>query len=129
MIFVLNLNVIKLFQNRKRQTIKGSLPFLDAIDERITNSRQFKNLTDVIKGSGYKDLALQPITIPPDCDDQLKSIFVLLGSLQCGNNNSGILNEFSALLDQLYKDKQISKLLYKSLYYKGKNALDKNLKK
>ena len=78
---------------------------------------------------GYKDIPLQPITIPPDCDYLLKRVFVLLGSLKCRNNNPGILSEFSALLDQLYKDIKISKLLYKSLYYKGKNALDKNMKK
>ena len=40
-----------------------------------------------------------------------------------------ILPEFSALLDQLYKDNKINKLLYKSLYYKGKNALYKNTAK
>ena len=67
--------------------------------------------------------------IPPDASDQLKRVFILLGSLKCGNTNTDILSEFSALLDQLYKETKISKLLYKSLYYKGKNALDKNLKK
>ena len=95
----------------------------------MKNSKKFKFLTDVIKGSGYKDIALQPIMIPPDASDQLKRVFILLGSLKCGNNNSDILSEFSALLYQLYKEKKISKLLYKSLYYKGKNALDKNLTK
>ena len=95
------------------------------------NIRKFNEyLKERIKiGLGYKDIALQPIMIPPDCDDQLKRVFILLGSLKCGNNNPDILNEFSALLDQLYKEKKISKLWYKSLYYKGKNALDKNLKK
>ena len=95
------------------------------------NIRKFNEyLKDRIKiGLGYKDIVLKPITISPDCDDQLERVFVLLGSLKCGNNNPGILSEFSALLDQLYKEKKISRLLYKSLYYKGKNALDKNMKK
>ena len=95
----------------------------------MKNSKNFKYLTDVIKGLGYKDIALQPITIPLDASDQLKRIFVLLRSLRCGNDNTDILSEFNALLDQLNKDNKINKLLYKSLYYKGKNALDKNLKK
>ena len=86
-----------------------------------------KYLKDRIKiGLGYKDIALQPIMLIPDCDDQLKRVFILLGSLKCKNNNPDILSEFSALLDQLYIKKKISKLLYKSLYYKGKNALNKN---
>ena len=57
----------------------------------------------------------------------MKRIFVLLGTLKCGNNNLNILFEFTALLDQLYINKKISKLLYKTLYYKGKNQLDQNL--
>ena len=44
--------------------------------------------------------------IPPNADDQLKQICVLLGTLKCGNNNENILAEFSALLGQLYKDKK-----------------------
>ena len=84
------------------------------------NIRKFNEyIKDRIKiGLGYKDIALLLITIPPDCDYQLKRVFVLLGSLKCGNNNPGIINKFSALLDQLYKDKKICKLLYKKLYYK-----------
>ena len=56
----------------------------------------------------------------------MKRVFILFGSLWCGNNNPDILSEFSVLLDQLYKDNKINKLLYKSFYYKGKNALDTN---
>ena len=33
---------------------------------------------------------------------------MLLGSLKCGNDNPGILNEISALLDQLYKETKIT---------------------
>ena len=65
--------------------------------------------------------------IPPNTDDQLKRIFVLLGTLKAGNTNSDILKEFTAILDELYKDKKISKLLYKTLYYKSKNLLEKNI--
>ena len=55
----------------------------------------------------------------------MKLVFILLGSIRCGNDNPDILSELSALLNQLYKDNKINKLLYKSLYYKEQNALDK----
>ena len=73
----------------------------------MNTTRKFNEyLKDRIKfGLGYKDIALQPIVIPPNADDQLKRIFVLLSTLKCGNNNENILAEFSALLDQLYKDR------------------------
>ena len=97
----------------------------------MLNLKKFKEyLKDRIKyGFGYKDIALQPIIIPPDANDQMSRVFTLLGSWKCGNNNPGILSEFNGLLDHLYKNNKINKLLFKSLYYKGKNALDKNLKK
>ena len=78
---------------------------------------------------GYKDIAFQPIMIPPDASDQIRRVFILLGSLKCGNYNTDILPEFSPLLDQLYIDNNINKLLNKSLFYKKKNAFYKNLKK
>ena len=115
-----------IFRIGKGRPSKDHYRFLEAIDERMTNSRKFKYLEKVIKGLGYNDIALQPIHILRDASDQFKRIFVLLGLLRCGNANPDILSEFSALLDQLYKDNKINKLLYKSLYYKGKNALDKN---
>ena len=95
------------------------------------NIRKFNQyLKDTIKiGLGYKDIALKSIIIPPDASDQSNRVFTLLGSLQCGNDNTDILLEFSALIDQLYKDNKINKLLYKSLYYKWKNALNKNMQK
>ena len=99
---------------------RNHINFRQSIDDKMFNLRQFKEyLKDSIKyGFGYKDIALQPIMIPPDASDQMSRVFTLLGSLQCGNNNTDILSEFSALLDQLYKDNKINKLLYKSLYYK-----------
>ena len=33
------------------------------------------------KGYSYKDLANQPIIIPPDSSDQLKKLFINIGSL------------------------------------------------
>ncbi|MCP6768820.1 hypothetical protein NL529_28655, partial [Klebsiella pneumoniae] len=67
-------------------------------------------------GLGYKDLAkAQPIYLPKDADEQLRRVFVLLGSLNAQNNNPNVLKEFTALLDQLYHDKKITKLLYKTL--------------
>ena len=81
-----------------------------------------------IGGEGYKSLALtQPIFLPSNANDQLKRLFVLLGSLSAQNNNPNLLKEFTAILDELYKNKTISKMLYKILYYKGKNLLDRNL--
>ena len=110
---------------------KNHIKFRESIDDKMFNIIKFNEyLKDRFKiGLGYKDIALQPIMIPPNASDQLKRVFILLGSLTCGNDNPNILSEFSALLDQLYKDNKINRLLYKSLYYKGKNVLDKNLKK
>ena len=73
----------------------------------MTKSRKYNEyLKIVIKGEGYNNIALHPIVIPPNADDQLKRIFVLLGTLKFNNNNENILAEFTALLDQLYKDKK-----------------------
>ena len=80
-------------------------------------------------GLGYKELALQPIIIPPNTSDQLRRVFVLLGSLKANNNNPDILKEFTALLDALYGDKKISKLLYKTLYYKCKGFVSEKTEK
>ena len=119
-------HIVRIGQNRPS---KDHYRFWDAIDERTKHSRIVKYLTDVIKEEGYKDIAVKHLIIPPDASYQLKRIFILLGSLRCGNNNPDILFEFSALLDQLYTHNKINKLLYTSLYNKGKNALDKNLRK
>ena len=109
---------------------KNHIHFTESIEHKLDTTRKFNEyLKDRIKfGLGFKDIALQPIVIPLNADDQLKRIFVLLCTLKCGNNNENILTEFTALLNQLYINKKISKLLYKTLYYKGKNQLDKNLK-
>ena len=91
------------------------------------NIRKFNEyLKDTITiGLGYKDIALKPIMVPIDTSDQMSRVFTLLKSVQCGNDNTDLLTKFSASLDQLYKDNEINKLLYKSLYYKSKNELDK----
>ena len=110
---------------------RNYINFRQSIDDKIFNHKKFKEyLKYRIKyGFGYKDIALQPIMIPPDASDQMRRVYTLLGSVKCGHNNTDILPEFSALLDQLYNDNKINKLLNKSLYYKGKNALDKNQNK
>ena len=87
-----------IFKIGKGRPSKDHYSFIDAIDNRKKSSRKFKYLKDVIKVDGYKDLALQSITIPLDASDKLKRVFVLLGLLQCGNDNTNILSEFSALL-------------------------------
>ena len=58
-----------IFRIGKIRPSKDHYYFLEAIDERITNSRKFKYITDVSKGLGYKDIALKPIIIPPDASD------------------------------------------------------------
>ena len=97
--------------------------------DKLNTNRKFNEfLKDMIKiRLGNKDIALQPIVIPPNADEQLKRIFVLLGSLKCGNSNENILAVFTALLDQLYNNNKISQLLYKTLYYKSKHLLDKDI--
>ena len=53
----------------KGRPSKDHYRILEAIDERMKNSRKFKYLETVIKGFGYKDIALKPITIPLDAID------------------------------------------------------------
>jgi hypothetical protein len=118
---------------------------IDLINE-FQKIRKFTELIMQIKilkeGYGYRDLARLPITekivipsfqsdkiiLPPDANQQLKRIMVNIGSLSAGNNNPDILKENSALLDELYKNKVITKQLYKTLLYKTKFLLDTNLK-
>ena len=45
-------------------------------------------------GVNYKDIVLQPILILPNTDDQLKRIFVLLGTFKCCNKKN-ILGKFT----------------------------------
>ena len=87
---------------------KINIYFTEFIEHKLNTTRKINEyLKDKIKfGLGYKDIALQPIVIPSIADDKLKRIFVLLGTLKCGNNNENILTEYTALLDQLYKDKK-----------------------
>ena len=82
--------------------------YTESRENKLNTTRKFNEyLKDRIKFEiGYKDIALQPIVIQPNADDKLKRIFVLLSTFKCGNNNENILSEFTALLDQLYKDKK-----------------------
>ena len=118
-----------IFKVQPGRPSKNHIKFREFIDDKIVNIRKFNEyLNDIIKiGLNYKDIALNYIMIPFDTSDQMSRVFTLLGSLQCGNDNTYILPEFTALLNQLYKNNKINKLLYKSLYYKGKNALYKNI--
>jgi len=97
----------------------------------VKNSNKHKTvIPEVKKIEGYGLIAMkQPIFLPSNANDQLKRLFILLGSLSAQNNNPNLLKEFTAILDELYKNKTISKMLYEILYYKGKNFLDRNLKK
>ena len=71
---------------------KNHITFTESIEHKSNTTRKFNEyLKDRIKfGLGYKNIALQPIVIPPNADDQLKRIFVWLGTLKCGNNNLNI---------------------------------------
>ena len=93
------------------------------------NNRKFKEIIGKLKasrGEGYRQLSEQPIVIPPNINDQLKKVMISLASLRAGNNNPDLLKEMSANLDELYKNKVISKQIYKVLYYKAKNLLHLN---
>jgi hypothetical protein len=82
-----------------------------------------------IKGNGYQGLALiKTIVIPPNINERLNRFMVLYGSINAGNTNSSIIDEGSAILDSLLKDKVIDKMKYKLLYYKMKNRLTQNQK-
>ena len=50
---------------------KIHIKFKESIDDKMFNIRKFNEYRkDRIKiRLGYKDIALQPITIPPNCDD------------------------------------------------------------
>ena len=58
-----------IFKIGKGRPSKNYYSFLEAIDKKMKNSRQLKYLKDMIKGDSYKDIALQPITIPLDASD------------------------------------------------------------
>ena len=118
-----------IFKIHQGSPSNNNINFREFIMDKLNTNRKFDEfLENRIKiGLGYKNIALQPIVIPPNADEQLKRIIVLLGSLKCGNSNENILAEFTALLDKLYKNNKISKLLYQTLYYKSKYLLDKNL--
>ena len=60
------------------------IDFINSIEEKLKTSRKFDEfLKNRIKiGLGYKDIAFQPIVIPPNADEQYKRIFILLGSLK-----------------------------------------------
>jgi len=72
-------------------------------------------------------LAKQPIIIPPNCNDQLRKVFISIGSLNSGNTNPDLVTMTSALLDELNKNNKISKPLYKALYYKAKKLHENNI--
>jgi hypothetical protein len=87
--------------------------------------RKFNELISISKfvstGQGYRDMARERIIIPPDASSQLHRVFVLLGSKLAGSSADD-LKEYSALLEQLLREKKISKQLFKVLYYKYKQS-------
>ena len=101
----------------------GNFKYTDYILDWIKGSKTGKGLPS------YKELSSNPIILPHDPNDQLKRIFILIGSLKAGNNDSGILKELSALLDTLLKEEVITKQLYKTLFYKAKSYYELNANK
>lgn len=75
-------------------------------------------------GKGYRDMGNDPIVIPPDSDKQVHRLITLLGSLKAGNS-ADMGKEYSALLDELYKNNKINKKMYRMFYYKWKNLVKK----
>ena len=101
----------------------GNLKYTSYILNWIRESKTGRGL------ESYRELSTQPIILPNNPNDQLKRVFILLGSLKAGNNDSSILKELSAILDTLLKEEIISKQLYKPLFYKAKRLLEDNSKK
>ena len=81
-----------IFKVQTGRPSKNHIKFRESINEKMFNIRKFNEyLKDRIKiGLGYKDIALKPIMIPPHANDQMNRVFTLLGSLQCGNDNTYI---------------------------------------
>ena len=80
---------------------------------------------DSLNINSYKELANQPIIIPPSTSDQLRRCLILVGSKASGNT-ADMSKEFTALLDELYKSGKITKVMYKALWYKYKNLVEVN---
>ena len=60
---------------------------------------------------------------------KLVRLKVLIGSIQSGNTNTGILTELSALLDSMMKNNLIDKQKYKLIYLRAKTKLEENINK
>ena len=60
-----------IFKVQTGRPSNNHIKFRESIDDKMFNIRKFNEyLKDRIKiGLGYKDIALQPITFPPDCDN------------------------------------------------------------
>ena len=71
-----------------------------------------------IKGEGYKELSISPIIIGSNTKKNLERLSVLDGSVKLGGDKKDIIQEYTAILDQLKADGKINKDLYKRLYYK-----------
>ena len=124
---ILNVCVKRDMENLKTSTSASSYP---DVMEALEKSDKFTKIVRPLfwktgKGFSYKDLANDKIIIPAGIDDQVRRLIIMLGSIKSGNNNENTVKEFTALLDQLYKEKVIPKITYKGLYYKFKK-LNKN---
>jgi hypothetical protein len=53
------------------------------------------------KSISYKELSKEPVYIPSDTNEQLRKVFINIGSLISGNTNPDLLHETSSILDEL----------------------------
>ena len=67
---------------------------------------------------------VNPIIIPSNASELKKKLCLLIGTIQAGNNNTTILPELTAILDELLKQNEINKRQYKQIYYRVKKNIN-----
>ena len=109
----------ELRQSPKYEKVTKSLKVFSQTKEERAAERKKNKQEKQRFGTGYKQIAkTHTIIIPPDCNEQIRRLAVLIGSANASNTNPDILREGSAILDELYKSKTIDKLRYKVLWHK-----------
>lgn len=79
---------------------------------------ELKDILDVIRkekkaGKGYREIIKQPIANDAGSDNLIKRLFILLASVNAGNTNKDILNEYTTILDKLIDRNKIDTFLYR----------------
>ena len=78
---------------------------IEKLDKEIARLKEELKLLENQKGKGLKISNLQPLAKLP----------IYLAQLHAGNNSKELKNDINKLLKELYKSKQISKLVYENL--------------